>query len=128
MLEVLAIVAMLTQTPAPPPAEDLEGDWNVEIVDNIRVMPEAAVTLTFRGGRITGFASCNTFQGGFTAHDGTFQATDVLTTMKACDGARMSQERDVLGLLRTATRYERRNDDILILTTPAGKSMRASRK
>ena len=71
MLEVLAIVAALAQVPAPPAADDvLEGEWTVEVVDNIRIMPDAAVTITFRGTRVTGLASCNTFQGGFTARDG----------------------------------------------------------
>jgi heat shock protein HslJ len=129
MLQLIAVVTVLAQ--APPPAaiaEALDGDWNVEIVDNIRIMPDAPVTLTFRGGRVTGFASCNSFQGGFTARDGVFTTTNVLTTMKACEGARMSQERDFLAVLRAATRYERRNDDTLVLTTPAEKSLRASRK
>ena len=130
MLEILAIVSVLAQAPAPPTAaaDAIEGEWKIEIVDNIRIMPDAAVTITFRGGRVSGFASCNTFQGEFTARGGALTTSNLMTTMKACDGPRMSQERDFLALLRAATKYERRNDDTLVLTTASGKSMRASRK
>jgi heat shock protein HslJ len=130
MLEILAVVSVLAQAPAPPPATEgaIEGEWRIEILDNIRIMPDAAVTIAFRGGRVSGFASCNTFQGEFTARNGALTTSNLLTTMKACDGARMSQERDFLALLRAATKYERRNDDTLLLTTPSGKSIRASRK
>lgn len=129
MIDALIVAAMLMQVPRTPPDPPvLEGEWTVSVIDNIKVMPDAPVTVAFKGVRVTGNSSCNSFQGGFTVSGTSLKTDSILTTMKACDGPRMSQERDFLTLLRRVVRYEIRANGSLVLTTDDGKSMTASRK
>jgi len=127
MVETLVLAASLLQTPGPPPQSPLTGTWKIEIIDNIPVMPEAPVTLTFSN-RVAGNASCNSFQGNYALTGTTLTIESLLTTMKACDGPRMDQERDFLTLLRKVTRFELGKEDRLTLTTTDGKTVVASRK
>jgi heat shock protein HslJ len=106
----------------------LEGTWKVEIIDHIPVLPEAPVTVTLRDTRITGDASCNTFQGTMTVDGTTLRVHGLLTTMRACDRARMDQEREFLALLRSATRYEILADGRLRIANEKGKTLTASRQ
>jgi heat shock protein HslJ len=128
MLEVLAVTALLSQTPRTPlpDATAIEGEWIVEVVDNIEVMPAARVTMTFRGTRVSGQASCNTYMGTYTVSGTTLKTESILTTMKACDGPRMSQERDFLTVLRNVVRYELLHDGKLKLVTGDDKTLTAS--
>ena len=132
MFKAIVLTAMLIQAPGAAPASQLEaaleGEWVVEIVDNIRVMPESAVTVTLRGTRVSGLASCNTYTRIYTAEGTDVKTDSILTTMKACDEARMSQEREFLSLLRSVVRYELRPKDTLLLINAAGKSISARRR
>jgi heat shock protein HslJ len=131
MFETFILLALtFAQTPGPPRPDSaaLDGTWAVEVIDNINVMPDAPVTLTFRGTRITGMASCNSFQGGVTVNNDTLKFDSILTTMKACDAPRMSQERDFLAILRNVTRYAIGRDGALTLTTAEGKRLSAKKK
>ena len=131
MFAVLLFVALaLFQTPSAPQPESapLEGTWRVDIIDNIKVMPEAPVTLAFRGSRITGSASCNSFQGNVTVAGTTVKFESILATLKACDDARMSQERDFFAFLRRVSRYELGRDGALSLLTVEGKRLSATKK
>ena len=78
----------------------------MEIVNNIKVMPESLVTITFGGTGVMGQGSCNSYTGTYRTTAGGIKFESILTTMRACDDARMSQERDFLGLLREVTSYE----------------------
>jgi heat shock protein HslJ len=131
MFETIVVLAVtFAQTPAPPrpDSEALEGTWAIDVIDNINVMPEAPVTLTFRGARVSGMASCNSFQGGVTVSNDTLKFDSILTTMKACDAPRMSQERDFLAMLRQVTRYAIGRNGALTLTTAEGKRLSARKK
>lgn len=130
MVQFLVVAAMLSLTPPLPQQPDtvLDGEWVVEIVDNITVMPEAPVTLSFHGTRVSGLASCNTYMGAFSLAGPTIRTESILSTMKACDGPRMSQERDFLAALRRVERYELTKDGKLRLVTGDGKTITARRK
>jgi heat shock protein HslJ len=130
MFEVLALAAMLAQAPRAPEPDSaaIEGDWMVEVLDNIDVMAAAPVTLSFRGTRVSGLASCNTYIGVATVTGSSIKTESILTTMKACDGPRMSQERDFLGLLRNAVRFELLADGRLNLVTSDRRVLTARRK
>jgi heat shock protein HslJ len=131
MLQTIALFALtLAQAPVPPQPDSaaLDGTWMVEVIDNITVMPEAPVTLTFRGARVSGMASCNSFQGNYTIEGQQLTFASLLATMKACDSPRMSQERDFLALLRQVARYELGRKDTLTLVTTEGKRMSLRKK
>jgi heat shock protein HslJ len=127
---LLFLAATFAQMQAPPQPDGaaLEGTWAIEVIDNIAVMPEAPVTLTFRGNRVSGTASCNSFQGGVRVSGDTLKFDSILTTMKACDTPRMSQEKDFLSVLRQVTRYSLDRDGGLVLTTAGGKRLSAKKK
>jgi heat shock protein HslJ len=133
MLEVLAF-ALLFQMEAGRPASaaqagpaPYEGEWVVEVIDKIKVMPDSQVTMKVTRTRISGLASCNTYQGSFTVSEGSVRVGELLKTMKACDGARMIQENDFLAVLRAVIRYEIGRDDTLRLLTGDGKAIVATR-
>lgn len=130
MFEAFVLAALLSQPrlPVGPDVQSLEGDWMVQEVGNIQIMPEAPVTLTFGADRVSGLASCNSYQGSYTISNDRLSTKSILTTMKACDDARMSQERDFLTVLRAAERFEVRRDGTLRIEASTGKTILARRK
>ena len=122
------IVAAPSQQPvSKQPEPPYAGEWIVTVIDNIKVMPDSQVTLTVTGTTVSGLASCNSYRGAFTVDGTNVKVGDILKTMKACDGPRMSQEADFLALLRTVVRYEVRPNNTLVLTTVTGKTITATR-
>ena len=126
MVKILALIATLHATgggalqPTPSP---YEGEWIVETIDNVRVMPESRVTMRIEGRTISGLASCNTYRGSFTVENGVVRVGEFLKTMKACDPPRMAEESDFTALMREVARYELRPDDRLVLVTDEGKTI-----
>ncbi len=135
MVEILALALFLqtgastlpvTSTqPEPPPYQD---QWTVEVIDNIKVLPESNVTLRIDGQTVTGRAPCNTYRGSFTVSGTTVEVGELLRTMMACDAARLSEENDFLTLLREVVRYEMKSRDVLELKTSDGKTIVAKRQ
>ena len=127
-LSFVLIASASTQVPGPAPSQTpYEGEWLVEVIDNVKVMPNSRVTLRVQGRSIYGLASCNTYRSSIEIAGERVNVGEIMTTMKACDGPRMSQERDFLALLKTVVRLELRGNDALVLTTPEGKTMTATR-
>ena len=124
MLYSLVLALLLAQ----PAADVLQGEWTIDVVDNIKVVTEAPITMTIRATRVFGNASCNSYSGGLAVTGTDVKFDQILTTMKTCDGVRLSQERDFLALLRTVVRYELRPKDTLALITASGKTLVARRK
>jgi heat shock protein HslJ len=134
MIDVLALAAFLSQATASPaapatqaPPAAYEGEWLVEVVDHIKVLPESRITLTIRGTLVSGAASCNTYRGDFTTENDRVRVGQLLRTMKACDGPRMSEEGDFFTLLQAVVKWEVRSRDTLLLTTRDGRVMTAKR-
>jgi heat shock protein HslJ len=128
---VLAAVVLGGQGPAPAlPQSELpspQGEWAVEIIGNIKVMPDSRVTMRIEGQTISGTGPCNSYRGAWTA--GVAQGVKVgplLKTMKTCDRPRMSEEEDFFALLADVIGYEARTDR-LILRTRTGKTITARR-
>ena len=114
-------------TPHQQPAPH-EGMWHVEVIDRIKVMSTSRVTMTIEGATISGSGPCNSYRGSWTTRPGDGgRIGQLLKTMKACDGARMSEEGDYFALLDAVVSYEVRGDDTLILKTSAGKTITARR-
>ena len=129
MFEVIALATLLQSGPP-----SYVGQWSVEMVDHIKVMPDSRVTLTIdapAGGglaSISGSSSCNTYHGTFAVHaENVVRVTGLLKTMKACDPARMSEEADFFAILGQAASYELRGTDTLIVRSADGKTITARR-
>jgi heat shock protein HslJ len=133
MIDAFALSALLLQAPDTPPrttpldAPPYEGEWIVEVIDNIKVMADSRVTMTIRGGSISGAGPCNTYRGTFSVTDKTVRIGQLLRTMKACDPPRMSEETDFFQLLAAVSDFDARTRNTLVLTTPSGKSITARR-
>jgi putative lipoprotein len=117
--------------PTPPP---YEGEWMVELIDNIKVMPDSHVTMRIEGtglmgsASIMGMASCNNYRGSIDVTGTTVKVGELLRTMKTCDAARLSEENDFLALLRDVVRYEVQSRDMLELKTADRKTIVARRR
>lgn len=124
---VLAIALQVPQLSPQPTPLPHEGEWRVEILDNIKVMPESHVTIRIEGSSIRGSGPCNTYQGAWTIGiDQGVKVGPLLKTMKSCDPPRMSEEGDFFALLGDVVGYEVRAD-MLILRTRNGKTITARR-
>lgn len=124
---VLAIALQVPQLSPQPTPLPHEGEWRVEILDNIKVMPESQVTIRIEGSSIRGSGPCNTYQGAWTIGiDQGVKVGPLLKTMKSCDPPRMSEEGDFFALLGDVVGYEVRAD-MLILRTRNGKTITARR-
>lgn len=125
---ILTVALQVPQATAPQPDPlPHEGEWIVEVLDRINVMPESRVTIRIERASIRGSGPCNTYQGGWTVD--TAEGVTVgplLKTMKSCDPARMSEEADFFALLGDVVGYEVRADT-LILRTSKGKTITARR-
>jgi heat shock protein HslJ len=136
MLETFALTTFLLQaagappptTPAQLPPPPYEGEWVVETIDNIKVMPDSQVTLRIERQSVSGLASCNTYRGSFTLNGTTVKVGEFLKTMKTCDSARLNEEDDFLTVLRAVVRYEVHSGDTLELTTADRKTIVAKRR
>jgi heat shock protein HslJ len=90
-------------------------NWEVTAFDNGKgavVAPIARTTLsmTFRGGTVSGRAGCNTYSAGYSIDGDRIAIGRVASTRKACVGAGiMEQERRFLAALAAATNWSVRN-------------------
>jgi heat shock protein HslJ len=94
------------------PAPALEGvTWKVTGFNNGRqavVSPLAGTTLslTFKGGRVEGFAGCNTFRATYTTEADRIVIGPAAVTRMACAGdGVMQQEREFLSALQSAATW-----------------------
>ena len=133
MLPTLLLAAIVMQAPgaksAPAQPEPLpyEGEWVVETVDHIKVMPESQITIRLQRQNISGSASCNTYRGQLTVRGTDLKVGELLRTMKACDQARMSEEQDFFNVLGAVVTYELRGNGALVLSTSGGRTITARR-
>lgn len=116
--------------PAPTGGQLLVGaEWTVTDIAGTPRLPNSKVTIRFADGRVAGAASCNRFMGGYeVAADGvTIRMSQMASTMMACPDPLMNQEQRFLDTLGAVTRYGIGPDGALVLSTPDGRTIRATR-
>jgi heat shock protein HslJ len=95
---------------APPPR--LEGvQWEVTGYNNGRqavVSPKIGtrLTLAFQDGRVSGSSGCNRFHGEFKVEGNALKVGPLATTRMACEDEVMTQERQFLQALESATTWK----------------------
>lgn len=115
---------------APTGGQALVGpEWAVTEIAGQPKVAESRVSIQFADGRVSGAASCNRFMGNYeVAADGvTITMGQMASTMMACPDALMDQERLFLDTLAAVRSYSVGADGVLVLTTPDGKTIRATR-
>lgn len=99
----------LASLAAPSVAERLPGsEWEPVALADGPFEPEAEIFLRFEAdGRFFGSGGCNSFRGGFVTNGTSILFGPAATTMKACPGDIMDQERRFLDTLDSARFFER---------------------
>jgi heat shock protein HslJ len=87
----------------------LEGPtWLVTGYNNGRMavvspVKDSKITLTFKEGTVTGSTGCNTFRAGYSVKGNQIAIKPAATTRMACSSELMTQERELLAALESAT-------------------------
>lgn len=124
-----------------PPVEEPAGEatlenrkWVLESIRNRRTFaPIKGAFVNFDAAKKSagGDSGCNVFGGQYSVTGARIRITDIVSTMRACiEDDRMAVEREFLDGLRTANRYEIRNDrlrlyrgqNLLLTLRPEAKS------
>ena len=102
--------------PSPEAAKPLWGtEWQLQAIGTQPVMAKSLASLAFpEVGRAAGHGSCNRFSGAVAVKGDHLSFGNMVSTKLACMGEAMTQERDYLGALQKATRFERQGDTLLI--------------
>lgn len=104
------------------------GEWRVEVIAGAGVIDNSPATLLFGSdGRLSGNASCNRLIASYTIEGSKLTISSAGTTMMACPPALMNQERKLVDLLGTVTRYSIDRTGALTLTSASGKQIVARR-
>jgi heat shock protein HslJ len=95
---------------APPPRLEAVR-WEVTGYNNGRqavvgTKTGTRLTLMFQGGKVSGSSGCNRFHGPFRVEGSALKIGPLATTRKACDDAVMTQEREFLRALESATTWD----------------------
>ena len=103
-------------------------EWRVEDIAGAGIIDNSPATLLFGpDGRLSGNASCNRLIGSYTVERNKLTISPAGLTMMACPPALMDQERKLVDLIRTVTRYSIDRTGKLTLTSASGKSIVARR-
>jgi heat shock protein HslJ len=125
--------ALQFERAAPPRLEGVR--WEVTGYNNGRqavVGPKTGTRLTvkFQGGKVSGSSGCNRFRGVFTAEGSALKIGPLATTRKACEDAVITQEREFLSALESATTWDvvrgmldvhRADGERVLTANPAGE-------
>lgn len=104
------------------------GEWRVEDIAGAGVIDNSPATLLFGPeGRLSGNASCNRLIASYTVEGSRLTISPAGTTMMACPPALMDQERKLVDLIGTVTRYSIDRTGKLILISASGKGIVARR-
>lgn len=107
-----------------PQTSLLEGEWSIAMINGRNVAPRTSPTVSFRGGRISGNASCNRFNGNFEFGRGRLTAGPLATTRMACaDRVANVQEFSILQILGERLTVSSNRGGKLVLTTRGGKTL-----
>jgi heat shock protein HslJ len=82
--------------------------WTLTAINGQPLLSGTAITLQFLSGQLTGFASCNTYEGRYTATDngdGTYSVVNgnITTSRRSCPPDIMAQETSYLSALQQVT-------------------------
>lgn len=96
------------------------GFWRIEDVNSGGVIDSSRLEMQFdAGGRVFGYAGCNTFTGQYTRNRAAIDIGPLASTRRACAEALMVQEARVLHSLDAATTIGSQADGAVVLSGPA---------
>jgi putative lipoprotein len=142
VIPALAVLSGCVTDPNPvSPAPALEGQWQVEDINNTGVIDNSLVTLNVTGNTVSGSAGCNNFTGSFNQAVDTISISKLTLTRKMCPPALMHQEQKYMQALSSIEQVEQASDkpwvfltnenaevSIKLIATPANPETAATRK
>lgn len=119
-LLILLMLSVLVSGCASKQAAPLQGTWKLSAYgpkeSPTPAVTDAEATLTFDGkGNVTGSGGCNSLGGTYKIDGNKITFSEVISTLMACDDARMSQEGAVTQVLSGTADYTIK-DSTLTLT------------
>ena len=122
------LLATACATTGAEPASLRGGDWRVTRIGGAAVLPDSRAVITFDAdGRFRGNASCNSMFGTWRADRSALSLSRVGLTRMLCQPAEMAQEQALVGLLEQVSAYRIEPPGTLVLTTPSGARIHATR-
>jgi heat shock protein HslJ len=109
-------------------AQTLDGDWNNGRDAVVGLAGDAPITLSFKGGAVSGHAGCNTFRGAYTGDRQRVKFGALASTRKACPDPIMKQEREFLAALESAVKWAIEGDTLDMHRADGQRAVMASRK
>ncbi|MDZ3830680.1 MAG: META domain-containing protein [Sphingopyxis sp.] len=97
-------------------------NWTFVSIAGKPVSPDRPTSLAFEGDRMSGSAGCNRFGGGYAADGKTLTPGPLASTMMACPGAGMEQERAFFDLMEGPVTLDFPANGALVLTGKDGKT------
>lgn len=121
----LATAACALSGPPSSLNADLNGTrWVAQVIDGAPVAASARPQIMFGAeDRLSGTSGCNNVLGVYEAKDGHIDVRALGHTERACEAGLMRQEEAFLSILDSASRYERRNNE-LVISDEDGASVR----
>lgn len=118
VISALALVSGCVSDPKPAsPAPVLEGQWQVEDINNSGVIDSSFITLNVTGNTVSGSAGCNNFTGSITQSVDTISISKLTLTRKMCPPALMQQEQKYMQALSSIKQVDQRTDKPWVFLT-----------
>lgn len=106
----------------------LAGEWQVEEIAGAGAIDNSRATLLFAPhGKLSGNASCNRLIASYTVDGSRLTISPTGTTLMACPPPLMDQERKLVDLIGTVSRYSIDRTGTLTLMSASGKRIVAHR-
>jgi heat shock protein HslJ len=129
LLTLLLIALAASACAAPEASASLIGTWALSAYGTpaspAPAVPESGAQLTFNDdGTLAGNSGCNGFGGNYSVEGDRITFSEIVSTLIACEDARMAQEAAVLSVLSGTATYQIEgdtltltgNDEMLVLT------------
>lgn len=129
LLTLLLIALVVSACAAPGSSESLIGTWNLTAygpsASPTPAVPDSGAQITFNeDGTVTGNSGCNGFGGNYTVEGDHITFSEIVSTLIACEDARMAQEEAVYRVLSDTAAHSiegntltlTNNDMVLVLT------------
>lgn len=116
---LVLLVSLMVLTPGCTSGPSLEGTWTATSARPQTLVADAAITMTFAKGQVSGNAGCNHFGGSYSASGGLLKAPQLGTTLMFCEGPRGEQEVWFLALLSSSPTVSVDGDTLILTGTTA---------
>lgn len=121
---LVTLIGLLTFTPGCTSGPSLDGTWTATSARPQTLVADAAITITFANGQVSGNAGCNHFGGAYSVSGGILKAPQLGTTLMFCGGPRGEQEVWFLAVLSSSPTVSVEGDTLILTGTASTVTFR----